>query len=160
MYLEADGQEVLPKEEATVEIRLSEKNASAADSTEIFRYSENGAEKVEAELNEASGSLIGSFASTLSGEYAIVDARELAGDPAVQADAAGDEIILTPHKTIDAFRDGDENPDTDLDNQEIDQTDLYRLYLDAQLSGESKPIDLLIVVDQSGSMHKTTRETM
>lgn len=55
VYLEADGQEVLPKEEATVEIRLSEKNASAADSTEIFRYSENGAEKVEAELNEASG---------------------------------------------------------------------------------------------------------
>lgn len=49
--------------------------------------------------------------------------------------------------------DGDENPDTDLDNQEIDQTDLYRLYLDAQLSGESNPIDLLIVVDQSGSMH-------
>lgn len=73
----------------------------------------------------------------------------------VLADGAEEpeSAIITPHKTIDAFRDGANNPDTDLDNKNIDQTDLYRLYLDAQVSMVNKPIDLLIVVDQSGSMH-------
>ncbi len=60
---------------------------------------------------------------------------------------------LPHHKTIDAFRDGEENPDTDLDNQNIDKTDLHRLYLDVVPNQESNPVDMLIVIDQSGSMH-------
>lgn len=76
-------------------------------------------------------------------------------EPPQQALANGtaESATITPHKTIDAFRDGEDNPDTDLDNNATDKTDLYRLYLDAQLSMVNKPIDLLIVVDQSGSMH-------
>lgn len=64
------------------------------------------------------------------------------------------EIGLTTHKTIDAFRDDADNPDTDLDNSAADKTDLYRLYLDAQVQPQKQPIDLLLVIDQSGSMHK------
>ncbi len=63
------------------------------------------------------------------------------------------EVTIIPNKTIDAFRDGDDNPDTTLDNQDIDKTDLYRLYLDMQIDVPHNPIDLLIIVDQSGSMH-------
>ncbi|WP_172135793.1 SpaA isopeptide-forming pilin-related protein [Adlercreutzia sp. ZJ473] len=70
-------------------------------------------------------------------------------------DVSGSEPSITALKTIDAFRDGVDNPDTNLDNiaNENQKKDLYRLYLDAQLSAEATPVDLLIVVDQSGSMH-------
>ncbi len=71
--------------------------------------------------------------------------------------AAGEEATAPPvkhTKTIDAFRDGEDNPDTDLDNKaDIDKTDLHRLYLDFEMSKERTPVDLIIVVDQSGSMH-------
>lgn len=155
VYLEADGQEILPQKEATVEIRLLEDEPSVLPNVKLFHYSEDGAEKVAPELDKASGSLIGSFDVALSGEYAIVGAQELDGDgPPPRARAAGEETTITPHKTIDAFRDGVDNPDTNLDNQNIDKTDLYRLYLDAELSAINNPIDLLIVVDQSGSMHQ------
>jgi LPXTG-motif cell wall-anchored protein len=51
-------------------------------------------------------------------------------------------------KTIDYLGDGDTNPDTDLSG-----TDYYRLYLDMTgTTGTSEPVDLLIVVDASGSM--------
>ncbi|MGY3724546.1 von Willebrand factor type A domain-containing protein [Granulicatella balaenopterae] len=57
------------------------------------------------------------------------------------------------HKTIDAFRDNEENPDTDLDNKALDKTDLYRLYLTAKARiQEPVPTDFLFVVDQSYSM--------
>lgn len=153
--LEADGQEIFPQENATVEIRLLEDEPSVLPKMELFHYSEDGAERVEPEWNEASGSLIGSFDAALSGEYAIVGTQELDGeDSPPRAQATEEETTITPHKTIDAFRDGVDNPDTNLDNQNIDQTDLYRLYLDAELSAVNNPIDLLIVVDQSGSMHQ------
>lgn len=75
-------------------------------------------------------------------------------EPPQQVLADGDTLVtVTPHKTIDAFRDGVDNPDTDLDNSGANQTDLHRLYLDAVLSKETNPVDLLIVIDQSGSMH-------
>ncbi len=74
--------------------------------------------------------------------------------PIVTPDPIDPDTTISHHKTIDAFRDGQENPDTDVDNQEIDQYDLYRLYLDAVVNAKSNPVDLLIVVDQSGSMHK------
>lgn len=67
--------------------------------------------------------------------------------------AAVPQETIPHHKTIDAFRDGEENPDTDLDNQNIDKTDLHRLYLDVMPEEENNPVDLLIVLDQSGSMH-------
>ena len=62
------------------------------------------------------------------------------------------EFTLKHHKTIDAFRDGQDNPDTALDNHPIDQTDLYRLYLDIQGDQYNTPVDLLLVIDNSGSM--------
>lgn len=62
------------------------------------------------------------------------------------------DFTLKHHKTIDAFRDGQDNPDTALDNQPMDQTDLYRLYLDIQGDQYSTPVDLLLVIDNSGSM--------
>lgn len=75
----------------------------------------------------------------------------------LMAEATGEEATAPPvkhSKTIDAFRDGEDNPDTDLDNRnDIDKTDLHRLYLDFEMSNERTPIDLIIVVDQSGSMH-------
>jgi LPXTG-motif cell wall-anchored protein len=51
-------------------------------------------------------------------------------------------------KTIDYLGDGVTNPDTNLSG-----TDYYRLYLDMTgTTGTSEPVDLLIVVDASGSM--------
>lgn len=53
------------------------------------------------------------------------------------------------NKKIDYLGDGnadaDKNPDTDVKGE-----DLYRLYLD--ISGNTEPMDLLIVIDRSGSM--------
>ena len=65
------------------------------------------------------------------------------------------------NKYIDAFRDGADNPDTDLDDRARNNQlpagdnayDLYRLYLD--MTGKQEPMDLLVVVDGSGSMDKT-----
>lgn len=57
-------------------------------------------------------------------------------------------------KYIDAFRDGTDNPDTDLDNTSTrnERKDLYRLYLDITSGAQLKPIDLMVVIDKSGSM--------
>ena len=65
-----------------------------------------------------------------------------------------DPKVTIPHrKTIDAFRDGQENPDTALDNQAADRTDLYRLYLDAGTVNETQPLNVVMVLDYSGSMN-------
>lgn len=65
-----------------------------------------------------------------------------------------DPKVVIPHrKTIDAFRDGAENPDTDLDNGAADLTDLYRLYLDAGTVNETLPLNVVLVLDYSGSMN-------
>lgn len=60
--------------------------------------------------------------------------------------------MLYHDKVIDAFRDDVDNPDTDLDNTASDLSDLYRLYLNAGLKVDMVPVDLLIVIDRSGSM--------
>ena len=155
VYLEEDGKEVLPEKEATVEVRLQEEEYPVLPHTEVYHYSEEGAQAPDPSMYEESGELIGSFDTKLSGEYAVVSAADSSRDrlPARATDTPN-EVTMTPHKTIDAFRDGKDNPDTTLDNDgDIDKTDLYRLYLDAELKGNQEPIDLLIVVDQSGSMH-------
>lgn len=64
------------------------------------------------------------------------------------------DATLTVNKKIDAFRDGVNNLNTTLDETATDKTDLYRLYLDAEMSAITNPVDLLIIVDQSGSMNK------
>lgn len=58
------------------------------------------------------------------------------------------------HKYLDAFRDGTDNPDTTLDENSTknEKKDLYRLYLDVSAGAELKPIDLMVVIDKSGSM--------
>ncbi len=65
--------------------------------------------------------------------------------------AEGDTPQFEHNKTIDYLNDGDINPDTSLSGE-----DYYRLYLD--MTGKQEPIDLLIVVDGSGSMNKTDME--
>ena len=59
------------------------------------------------------------------------------------------------HKRIDALRDGAENPDSPHSNE--DKTDLYRLYLDYKINSlqEASGVDLLFVIDHSGSMNNS-----
>ena len=60
------------------------------------------------------------------------------------------------HKRIDALRDGVPNPDyLDSDHADEDLTDLYRLYLDYKVNSlqDPKGVDLLFVIDHSGSMN-------
>ena len=64
-----------------------------------------------------------------------------------------DNSSFEHNKTIDYLGDGILNPDTDLSGP-----DYYRLYLD--MTGKQEPIDLLIVVDGSGSMSKTDVDNM
>lgn len=58
------------------------------------------------------------------------------------------------HKRIDALRDGVPNPDSTHASTE-DLTDLYRLYLDYKVKSvqEAEGVDLLFVIDHSGSMN-------
>lgn len=68
--------------------------------------------------------------------------------PMALANGSSDSGNVDFTKTIDNL--GDPNPDTDLSGNEY-----YRLYLDIEgLKSETKsvPVDLLIIVDQSGSM--------
>lgn len=104
--------------------------------------------------------LKGTFETDLSTEFAVAGAELLMQTLEETQNQPVEDDRITVHKTIDAFRGNMEtdeagnkadNPDTNLDNQEIDQTDLYRLYLD--VVADPRPVDLLIVVDQSGSMH-------
>lgn len=57
------------------------------------------------------------------------------------------------HKRIDALRDGKANPDTSHAGEDL--TDLYRLYLDYKINTIQEPegVDLLFVIDHSGSMN-------
>lgn len=58
---------------------------------------------------------------------------------------------ITQHKTIDWLGDNKANPDTDLDNGSS-KKDKYRLYLNAGQYASAEPLDVLFVVDRSGSM--------
>ena len=59
------------------------------------------------------------------------------------------------HKRIDALRDGVTNPDSAHANEDL--TDLYRLYLDYKVKSlqEANGVDLLFVIDHSGSMNNS-----
>ncbi len=68
--------------------------------------------------------------------------------PMALANGSSDGSNVNFSKTIDSLE--DPNPDTDLSGKEY-----YRLYLDIEglkSETESVPVDLLIIVDQSGSM--------
>lgn len=151
--VQADGEEINPQTQANVEVRFQEDPQVVKGSTELCQYSDDGVETVPL-ASDGAGGLTGSFDADLSEAYTLTSTVDFFVEaPPARAQDAGMDVTITPHKTIDAFRDDMDNPDTTLDNQDIDQTDLYRLYLDAQLSGFQQPVDLLIVVDQSGSMH-------
>jgi hypothetical protein len=61
-------------------------------------------------------------------------------------------------KTIDAMRDGVDNPDTTVDDDSTtDLTDLYRLYLNVGPTQLNQGVDLLLVVDNSSSMLDETQ---
>lgn len=63
------------------------------------------------------------------------------------------EKVLPHEKRIDYLGDKENNPDTTVDNSEdIDNSDLYRLYLD--MTGTKQPLDILVVVDRSWSMNE------
>lgn len=72
-----------------------------------------------------------------------------------EGDSSGSAVVhnydFPNKKRIDYLGDGnadkDKNPDTDVKGE-----DMYRLYLD--ISGNTEPMDLLIVVDRSGSMQE------
>ncbi|MCD8169333.1 MAG: VWA domain-containing protein [Clostridiales bacterium] len=59
---------------------------------------------------------------------------------------------LEHKKTIDAFRDNENNPDTTLDDNAENRTDLYRLYLDLKAGMIGAPLDMVLVLDNSNSM--------
>ena len=70
-----------------------------------------------------------------------------------QVDPEGPQDNPEIHKRIDALRDGASNPDSP--HQGEDTTDLYRLYLDYKVNSlqEAEGVDLLFVIDHSGSMN-------
>ena len=60
-------------------------------------------------------------------------------------------------KTIDAMRDGDDNPDTTYEDDLTDEEkeDLYRLYLDIG-PVENEKANIILVMDYSRSMYPET----
>ncbi len=65
------------------------------------------------------------------------------------------EVIPVHTKWIDSFRDGEDNPDTDLDDKADSEAlkDLYRLYLNIGPEISYNDIDVLFVIDRSSSMY-------
>ncbi len=78
---------------------------------------------------------------------------EITGNKVENNNGESDRSSFEHNKTIDYLGDGIPNPDTDLSGP-----DRYRLYLD--MTGKQEPVDLLIVVDGSGSMSKTDVDNM
>lgn len=64
---------------------------------------------------------------------------------------SGADPSMAHNKTIDYLGDNGSNPDTILTG-----SDLYRLYLD--ISGQANPIDVLFIVDRSGSMQDNGKD--
>ena len=61
------------------------------------------------------------------------------------------KVSLDHHKTIDYLGDSTVNKDTTVQNENANIDDLYRLYLDVK-GIPASPVDLLLVLDRSGSM--------
>lgn len=74
------------------------------------------------------------------------------GGPVGPEDKPNDPEI---HKRIDALRDDVQNPDSAHTGEDL--TDLYRLYLDYKIKSlqEANGVDLLFVIDHSGSMNNS-----
>ncbi len=72
-----------------------------------------------------------------------------------EVDPNGGQENPVIHKRIDALRDGVTNPDSAHAGEEL--TDLYRLYLDYKINSleEANGVDLLFVIDHSGSMNNS-----
>lgn len=91
------------------------------------------------------------YTQVLSGSESITNTAPY-DDPVIQVkddpDLPTPETIFEHNKTIDFLGDGETNPDTTLTG-----ADFYRLYLD--MTGKQEPVDLLFIVDASGSMSKT-----
>lgn len=87
-----------------------------------------------------------------SNETASVDFK-ITGEKVKDSQNNPDTPTFEHNKTIDYLGDGIKNPDTALLGP-----DYYRLYLD--MTGSREPVDLLIVVDGSGSMSKTDVDNM
>ena len=71
------------------------------------------------------------------------------------ADPEPEDVTPEIHKRIDALRDGVANPDSAHTDEDL--TDLYRLYLDYKIDSLQEPdgVDLLFVIDHSGSMNSS-----
>ena len=71
------------------------------------------------------------------------------------ADPEPEDVTPEIHKRIDALRDGVTNPDSAHADEDL--TDLYRLYLDYKIDSLQDPdgVDLLFVIDHSGSMNSS-----
>ena len=71
------------------------------------------------------------------------------------ADPEPEDVTPEIHKRIDALRDGVANPDSAHADEDL--TDLYRLYLDYKIDSLQEPdgVDLLFVIDHSGSMNSS-----
>ena len=105
-------------------------------------------------LDSATGNFI---SREIEGETAAIDSAatvyfaKITGteDSSSSGSSASQSYDFPNNKRIDYLGDGnadaDKNPDTNVKGE-----DLYRLYLD--ISGVTKPMDLLFVVDRSGSM--------
>jgi len=138
-------------------------NTRAYDDFSNCNYQDVGDADTDYDGNTTSSNRFGIYSNEKASVSYNLDNTQISRDlphPVVQVGRSNvtgqPEINVTTHKTIDAFRDGEDNPDTALDDDltDEDKADLYRLYLDAELTPQIQPIDLLIVVDQSGSMHQ------
>ncbi len=106
----------------------------------------------------------GTFSRNTSNTNAGMKIYKLVEDPSAQEDEPEDNPdfeSLPYRKQLDAFRDGEDNPDTTLDNNSTadENLDLYRLYVEFGPVVATQPIDLLFVVDTSGSMYNNSDAT-
>lgn len=107
----------------------------------------------------------GTFSRNTSNTNAGMKIYKLVEDPSAQEDEPEDNPdfeSLPYRKQLDAFRDGADNPDTTLDNNSTsdENLDLYRLYVEFGPVVATQPIDLLLVVDTSGSMYNNSDATV
>ena len=152
-----DDTEIEPEGSVSVTIHYTDKLSDTVNSLEAVHFQGEDTEilDVSTEESEEQGTSVThkqdsfSVVGTLGiGEQNGEEAINTASDTQVINAAEGDTSKFEHNKTIDYLNDGETNPDTSLSGE-----DFYRLYLD--MTGKQEPIDLLIVVDASGSMNKT-----
>lgn len=124
----------------------------ASLSTESFHLSDVESDESVSEDNSAQGDTSALMTAPILSSPSILTTSST--DPVTPE--KGDKSYLSHKKTIDYLGDNGNNPDTTVDDNSSsgDLEDLYRLYLDA--SGKQEPIDLLLIIDRSGSMQGNT----